>query len=468
MSEPCTPARTTDFEVLPGTMGRQTFHDAALHLARTRGADLFLSGPGFEDAHRSLVALEPVDELLLQDPALLDRSCPGNSPANFRAGDQDSWNRDVAQRIKDFCFNTPGPALGWLGYELGMRLRGVPVTKPCELPLGVLRKYACLVEHDARTGRVRCMALPSCRALVAVREALARNVAQHPGLRPGLKSDLKPGQEPNASLDRQAYTDAVRTVLGYIRGGHTYQLNLSLAMQTRVQGLDPLTWFGQLLYHYPAPFYVWFPMGEQRIISTSPERFLQVRQGHVLAQPIKGTLRVAPGRPAQVAALQNSPKEDAELSMIVDLLRNDISTHCRYGSVRVERHKHVFQVDDLLQMASDVRGRLRPGSDCLDLLLDALPGGSVTGCPKRRSMRIIDELEPHARGVYCGAFVYVQGPGDLESSIGIRTAVHNARTETLRFWAGSGIVAASDPEAEYLETLAKAGKFLAGAHDHLA
>jgi para-aminobenzoate synthetase component 1 len=181
----------------------------------------------------------------------------------------------------------------------------------------------------------------------------------------------------------------------------------------------------------------------------------------VLSQPIKGT-RLA-GRPllANDRALRTSAKEDAELSMIVDLIRNDISPHCQYGTVGVEGHKSVFEVDGLLQMYSNVTGRLKPGSTALDLLWAALPPGSVTGCPKKRAIEIIAGLEPHHREAYCGCLVVVHGPEDLDSSVAIRTAVVDEARSRFSFHAGSGIVVDSDPDKEYEETLAKAAKFLA-------
>ncbi len=146
--------------------------------------------------------------------------------------------------------------------------------------------------------------------------------------------------------------------------------------------------------------------------------------------------------------------------MIVDLIRNDLSANCEYGSVRVDNHKSVFAVDRLLQMYSDVTGRLRPDRDCLDLFFDAFPGGSVTGCPKKRSMEIIDVLEPHPRDVYCGSILIVRDEKNMDSSVAIRTAVYDTDDARLDVWSGSGIVVDSDPASEYQETMAKAEKFL--------
>lgn len=264
------------------------------------------------------------------------------------------------------------------------------------------------------------------------------------------------------SLDREGYVRGVERVLEHIRDGDTYQLNLSTRFDADLSGtaFDPLTFFMHMWEQHPAPFYAWISHGSTRIISTSPERFLCVRDGQVLSQPIKGTLEFASYSKGMEQALVNSPKESAELSMIVDLIRNDIAACCEYGSVQVSAHKQTFTVDRLIQMYSDVRGTLRTGATCLDLLLDAFPGGSVTGCPKQRTMRIIEKEEPHSRGLYCGSVVFIEDPQNMDSSIAIRTGWYDNITKALCFFSGSGIVLDSNPESEYRETLAKAGKFL--------
>ena len=264
------------------------------------------------------------------------------------------------------------------------------------------------------------------------------------------------------SLDRKGYVRRVERVLEHIRDGDTYQLNLSTRFDADLSGtgFDPLTFFMHMWDQHPAPFYAWLSHGSTRIISTSPERFLCVRDGQVLSQPIKGTLEFESFTEGMEKALTASPKESAELSMIVDLIRNDIAACCEYGSVQVSAHKETFTVDRLIQMYSDVRGTLRSGSTCLDLLLDAFPGGSVTGCPKQRTMRIIEKEEPHSRGLYCGSVVFIEDPQNMDSSIAIRTGWYDSITKALCFFSGSGIVLDSNPESEYRETLAKAGKFL--------
>ena len=408
---------------------RSRFEALAGQLAR-EGADLVLSAPGWPAQTVPVVGVRAADELVFTETT-------------------------TPEEIKRFCFGTDGPALGFVSYDYGMLLRGVRSGKAREFPLGHLKKYAAWLEYDEGAG---CVTVASGDG--ALRDELARRVEAAPdGLAAGAVAGL-PGGEPEMSLDRAGYEAGVRETLARIRTGHTYQLNLSTRFSWRCPDLDPLGLFLSLWQRHPAPFYAWFSSGSHRVISTSPERFLRVADGSVLSQPIKGTLRFDALSPDLERRLTGSAKECAELSMIVDLIRNDVAANCAYGSVRVENHKSVFAVDNLLQMYADVRGELRPGRDCLDLFLDAFPGGSVTGCPKRSSMAIIESLEPHARGLYCGSVLVVRGERDLDSSIAIRTATFDKGTGRLEAYAGSGIVVDSNPASEYQETVAKAEKFL--------
>jgi para-aminobenzoate synthetase component 1 len=200
---------------------------------------------------------------------------------------------------------------------------------------------------------------------------------------------------------------------------------------------------------------------ELQIVSASPERFLQLRRGLVETRPIKGT-RPRSADPVQDRAnaqqLLSSSKDRAENLMIVDLLRNDIGKHCAPGSVRAERMFELESFANVHHLVSTVTGRLAPGHTALHLLRGAFPGGSITGAPKLRSMQIIEELEPHRRGVYCGAIGYIGFDGNMDTNIAIRTAVHSHGS--MRFYAGGGIVADSQADKEYLETLDKAANML--------
>ena len=276
------------------------------------------------------------------------------------------------------------------------------------------------------------------------------------------------------SLDRAGYTAGVREVLRRIRAGDTYQCNLSTRFGLHAPGLDPAALSLHLWRTRPAPFHGLFRIGYRHVVSASPERFLRADApdggpARVLSQPIKGTLAFGPGTPHPVwhpglpGLLSATPKERAELSMIVDLVRNDISADCAHGSVAVARHCATFRVggaaSGLVQMYSDVTGTLRPDRTCLDLLLSAFPGGSVTGCPKRRTLAVIEAGEPHSRGVYCGSLLAIADARTMDASIAIRTGWHDAATGRFEHCAGSGIVVDSDPESEYEETWAKAANF---------
>ncbi len=197
------------------------------------------------------------------------------------------------------------------------------------------------------------------------------------------------------------------------------------------------------------------------MLSSSPERFLQVKSGLVETKPIKGTHPRSPNPEEDmysIQALQESLKDRAENLMIVDLLRNDLGKNCLPGSVHVPELFAVESYTTVHHLVSTVRGRLAPGHHALDLLRDCFPGGSITGAPKIRSMEIIEELEPNRRGVYCGAIAYIGFDGNMDSNITIRTLVHS--DHTIRFWAGGGIVADSDLEREYQECFHKAAAML--------
>ena len=215
----------------------------------------------------------------------------------------------------------------------------------------------------------------------------------------------------------------------------------------------------------PAPFFAYINAGDHQIVSTSPERFMELRNGSVETRPIKGTRprgKTLAEDEALRTELQESTKEDAELSMIVDLLRNDIGKVCRPGSVRVVEHKRLEAYQNVYHLVSIVKGELDPGTDAVALLRATFPGGSITGCPKIRAMEIIDELEPVRRHIYTGSIGYIGFDGTMDLSIAIRTATFTHGKAV--FSVGGGIVFDSDPAIEYEETLHK-GRTLTNALD---
>ena len=210
-----------------------------------------------------------------------------------------------------------------------------------------------------------------------------------------------------------------------------------------------------------SPFSAFLNFGEQKILSLSPERFIESHRGKVTTQPIKGTLPRDPNPQIdqQLARqLLNSEKDKAENLMIVDLLRNDLSKTAAKGSVKVSELFGLYHFESVHHLISTVTSNLDTPFDNFDLLASTLPGGSITGAPKLRAMQIINELEPAKRGIYCGIIGYIDFEGNMDSNICIRTLI--ADNNKLYCWAGGGLVADSQLDLEYQETFDKLGKIL--------
>ncbi len=263
-----------------------------------------------------------------------------------------------------------------------------------------------------------------------------------------------------SNFDSFGYQQAVQRAIDYIHAGDCFQVNLSQRLVSETKQ-KPFDLYQRLRQVNPAPFAGFFDMGTTQILSASPERFLEVRKGHVSTRPIKGTRRKAEDPEEdrrRIHDLLHSPKDRAENVMIVDLLRNDLGKSCRYGTVKVTKLCELETFQFVHHMVSEVQGTLLPNRSPLSLLRGAFPGGSVTGAPKVRSMEIISELEPTHRGAYCGSLGYVGFDQSMDTNILIRTFTQQGAA--LAFPVGGGIVADSQPAQEYEETLHKAAGLL--------
>jgi para-aminobenzoate synthetase component 1 len=258
-----------------------------------------------------------------------------------------------------------------------------------------------------------------------------------------------------ANQTREAFEARVARAQEYIAAGDIYQVNLAQRFRTRFEG-DPYRLFEHLLARSPAPGAAFLDFGDTRVLSASPEMFLRIRGRQITTRPIKGTRPRSrdPVRDEQLAfELLTDPKELAELVMITDLERNDLGQICEYGSVAVtqllqmERYAHVFH------LVSTIEGHLRPEIDALEAVRACLPGGSISGAPKRRACEIIAGLEPCKRGIYTGVIGVLDDSGDATFSIAIRTLVLEG--EEIHYSVGSGITAGSVPAREYEETMHK-------------
>jgi len=355
-----------------------------------------------------------------------------------------------------------GGLLGYLAYDLKDALEVLPRTSRDDLRLPRLHMVApsILVVHDRRDGTTT-IRVPVLAGEEAARRAISdfRRELSSPGPVRDAHADVGTLV---SGLSRDEYMRSVEAIREYIARGHVYQVNMSQRFETSFRG-DAFALFASLYEANPAPFFAFVQAGDHQVVSTSPERFVELRGRKVETRPIKGT-RPRGKSPEEDAALrrdlETSPKDDSELSMIVDLLRNDIGRACAAGSVRVVEHKRVEAYENVHHLVSVVEGELDAGCGAVDLLRATFPGGSITGCPKIRAMEVIDELEPVRRHVYTGSIGYLGFDGSMDLSIAIRTAtIHGGR---LVYSVGGGVVYDSDPADEYEETLHK-GRTLSNA-----
>jgi para-aminobenzoate synthetase component 1 len=276
---------------------------------------------------------------------------------------------------------------------------------------------------------------------------------------PAPRLDFRP------TVSRAEHEAHVAAGIEHVLAGDVFQVNLAQRFVAELpEGFDPLAFHGALRAANPAPFAAYLDFGAVAVASSSPERFLEVRDGRVEARPIKGTARRVddPAEDVLLAArLALSEKDRAENVMIVDLMRNDLSRVCDDRSIDVPVLCGIESYAGLHHLVSVVTGRLAPGRDAIDAIAAAFPGGSITGAPKIRAEEIITALEGHGRGVYCGSIGWIGHDGAMDLDIAIRTVVFRAGEATVSV--GGGITALSDPSAEYDETLTKAARIFAAA-----
>jgi len=365
----------------------------------------------------------------------------------------------LAEALGPRCDGDPrlpfsGGAIGAFGYDLAWRLETLPSRhRHDQEPLMAVGVYpsALVVDHIRRRSFL-VNARGDARALERFARAFG---ASSPDPVPFACLGTV-----RSTLEWPAYLDAFARVQAYIRAGDCYQVNLARRFEGCAAG-DPWSLYAALRGVNPVPFGAYLELPGWRVLSASPERFLHIRGDRVETRPIKGTRPRDPDPErdrALAEALLTSPKDRAENLMIVDLLRNDLGRACRIGSVRVPELFRLEGFPRVHHLVSRITGRLEPGKGAPDLLRGAFPGGSVTGAPKIRAMEVIEELETHARGFYCGAIGYLGFDGSMDTNIAIRTLVMTGRR--FHFWSGGGIVADSRARQEFEETLHKAAPFL--------
>jgi para-aminobenzoate synthetase component 1 len=355
-----------------------------------------------------------------------------------------------------------GGLIGYLSYDFGRRLEQLPAHAVNDLSLADARfgvyAWALVTDHQQQCSQL--VFHPSLDATERQRLSALFTTAVTPPPQP-----FRLLEHFQSDITEAEYLQCFSRIQAYIQAGDCYQVNFAQRFRAHYQG-SPWTAYQALRAACPTPFsgYQALP-GGGAIISLSPERFLRVSAGQVETRPIKGT-RPRHADPqqdqAQADALLDSPKDRAENLMIVDLLRNDLGRSCKVGSVQVPELFALESYPNVHHLVSAITGELAADKDALDLIASSFPGGSITGAPKIRAMQIIDELEPTRRALYCGSLLYLDVRGEMDSSIAIRSLL--AKDGQISCWGGGGIVADSDGQAEYQESITKV-KVLLETHE---
>jgi len=428
---------------------------AYLKLGPLRPRFLLESVGGPERSTRySFLGFGAADEFELRGPALL-RNGEHFAPVHDRASLAHALRLALASAPgflpEERALPFHGGLVGVLGYELVRRLERLGPARPTPYPeLRLLAPHAVLVfDHARRTAALLAEGTAAARAALRaeVRALLAGPLPPRPA-----HGHVSP---PRPTLSRADFLERAARVLAHIQDGDVYQLVLSSAFEGETD-LAPLELYRALRLTNPSPYMTLFEFDDLAIVGASPEALVRVHAGRATLQPIAGTRRRSRDEAedrALEAELRADPKEASEHVMLVDLARNDLGRVARPGSVAVGPYRDIERFSHVMHLVSGVSGELDEGQDALDCLLACFPAGTVVGAPKVRAMQLIDELEPEARGLYAGSIGYLGHGGDLQQALLIRSLC--LRAGRYRYQAGAGIVAASRPEAEHDEILAK-------------
>ncbi len=415
--------------------------------------------PGSHQGRYDIIAADPCCTLVTcgQDTEI---TCNGAS--RISSGDPFQLLKEQLLPLQQGHEQLPfsGGAIGYFAYDLARRLEKIPTIAEDaeqipEMLVGIY-DWAVVIDHKLQQSR-----LVGRQRVAETRDKWQELIERFSQISEDqVEPTFRVVDGIHCNMTRESYSDAFRRIKQYLRQGDCYQVNLAQRFSSRCEG-EPWFAYQALRDLNAAPFSAYLNFPQVQVLSSSPERFLKVVAGHVETKPIKGTrprMQDITEDNRQIHALVDSIKDRAENVMIVDLLRNDISKNCKKGSVRVPELFTVESFATVHHLVSTVTGELDDDAHALDLLRSCFPGGSITGAPKIRAMQIIEELEPHRRGVYCGAIGYIGFDGGMDSNIAIRTLVHSRHC--IRFWAGGGIVMDSDLDAEYQESFDKAGAML--------
>ena len=369
-----------------------------------------------------------------------------------------------------------GGVVGYLGYDMVRQMEDLPAKNhdPLHLPDAVLLRPTLFAIFDNVTDLLT-FAVP-VYPREGISSAVAWQVAQdrldqaslaltRPLPLPAPPVDLPPLEEPESSFTREGFIEVIERAKDYIRAGDAFQIVPSQRFSVPFQ-LPPLALYRALRRISPAPFLFFLDFGGFAVVGSSPEILVRLRNNVVTIRPLAGTRRRGATHEEDKrleAELLADPKERAEHLMLLDLGRNDVGRVAEIGTVKVTESFAIERFSHVMHIMSDVQGELQAGLDAVDALVAGFPAGTLTGAPKVRAMEIIEELEPIRRGIYAGCIGYFAADGSMDTCIGLRTAV--VKDGTMYIQAGCGVVADSDPEAEYEETRQKARGMMRAAEE---
>ncbi|MGA1980678.1 MAG: anthranilate synthase component I family protein [Sedimentisphaerales bacterium] len=399
----------------------------------------------------------------------------------FRAGQKDPFEKlqyalDKYKPERDCLNGLPkgifcGGWIGYFSYELGRYIERLPETTLDDLQMPLIRLcfYDRIIAYDHIEDDFWLMALPLPNDIETPNEKLSAlerllNESQNVAVKCPKPADLDniDFSQIRCNIDRDYYFKAIEKIKRYIYDGDVYQINFSQRFECDYDA-PPIELFHWQNHFNPSPYAAYIDAGNFHIVSASPEMFITIADGVISTKPIKGTrprINNTSVDAGNFSELLNSAKEQAELNMIIDLERNDVARICKHGTRKVVQPRTIENYPTVFHAVATVAGQLRKGITFCDILKAMFPGGSITGAPKIRSMEIIDETEPTARGVYTGSIGFLGIDGSVCLNIAIRTII--IKNNTAFAQTGGGIVADSNAEAEWAETITKARALLAG------
>jgi anthranilate synthase component 1 len=378
--------------------------------------------------------------------------------------------------VPDFLPPMSGGLVGYLGYDMVRQMERLPAknTDALGIPDGLMLRPTLFAVFDNVNDDLTLVAPVYPQGGVAAQTAWDRAQASleeaqaaldRPLPHPAPPVALPPLPAPASNFTRETFIAAVLKAKEYIAAGDVFQVVPSQRFSVPF-ALPPFALYRALRRINPAPFLFFLDFGGFAVVGSSPEILVRLRDGMVTIRPLAGTRRRGATHEedqALEAELLGDPKERAEHLMLLDLGRNDVGRVAAIGSVRVTESFAIERFSHVMHISSNVEGRLRPGLDALDALVAGFPAGTLTGAPKVRAMEIIEELEPTRRGLYAGCIGYFAANGTMDTCIALRTAV--VKDGTMHVQAGSGVVADSDPDAEYEETKQKARALMRAAEE---